>query len=118
MPDDRISLLRPSRSILNPYPSLYLNYFFCSSEILAAGRSDRDLARHTHLKTISLQFPGFGLCLRRQTVRPPNRDFLSAISTQGDRIMRPKTIVVLTFLLFSISSGHAATQKVLYAFTG
>src|SRR5260221_980806 len=32
--------------------------------------------------------------------------------------MRPKTIVVLTFLLFSISSGHAATQKVLYAFTG
>ena len=32
--------------------------------------------------------------------------------------MRPKTIVVLTFLLFSISSAHAATQKVLYAFTG
>ena len=32
--------------------------------------------------------------------------------------MRPKTIVVLTFLLCSISSGHAATQKVLYAFTG
>ncbi|HKB99432.1 MAG TPA: choice-of-anchor tandem repeat GloVer-containing protein [Terriglobales bacterium] len=32
--------------------------------------------------------------------------------------MRPKTIVVLTFLLFSISSGHAARQKVLYAFTG
>jgi uncharacterized repeat protein (TIGR03803 family) len=32
--------------------------------------------------------------------------------------MRPNTIVVLTFLLFSISSGHAATQKVLYAFTG
>jgi uncharacterized repeat protein (TIGR03803 family) len=54
----------------------------------------------------------------RQTVRPPNRDFLSAISTQGDGIMRPKTIVALTFLLFSISSGHAATQKVLYAFTG
>ena len=32
--------------------------------------------------------------------------------------MRPKTIVVLTFLLCSISSSHAATQKVLYAFTG
>ena len=32
--------------------------------------------------------------------------------------MRPKTIVVLTFLLCSISSGNAATQKVLYAFTG
>ncbi len=32
--------------------------------------------------------------------------------------MRPKTIVVLMFLLCSISSGHAATQKVLYAFIG
>jgi uncharacterized repeat protein (TIGR03803 family) len=32
--------------------------------------------------------------------------------------VRPKTVVVLTFLLFSISIGHAATQKVLYAFTG
>jgi uncharacterized repeat protein (TIGR03803 family) len=37
--------------------------------------------------------------------------------------MRPKTTVVLTFavltfLLCSISIGHAATQKVLYAFTG
>ena len=32
--------------------------------------------------------------------------------------MRPKTVVVLTFLLFSISISHAATQKVLYAFTG
>jgi uncharacterized repeat protein (TIGR03803 family) len=32
--------------------------------------------------------------------------------------MRPKTVVVLTFLLCSISTGHAATQKVLYAFTG
>jgi uncharacterized repeat protein (TIGR03803 family) len=32
--------------------------------------------------------------------------------------MRPKTVVVLTFLLLSISIGHAATQKVLYAFAG
>jgi len=32
--------------------------------------------------------------------------------------MRPKIIVVLTFLLCSISNGNAATQKVLYAFTG
>jgi uncharacterized repeat protein (TIGR03803 family) len=32
--------------------------------------------------------------------------------------MRAKVIVVLTFLLFSISSSQAATQKVLYTFTG
>jgi hypothetical protein len=32
--------------------------------------------------------------------------------------MRAKIIVVLTFLLCSISNGNAATQKVLYAFTG
>jgi len=32
--------------------------------------------------------------------------------------MRAKTFVVLTFLLFSISSSQAANQKVLYTFTG
>ncbi len=32
--------------------------------------------------------------------------------------MQAKAIVVLTFLLFSISTAHAATQKVLYTFTG
>src|SRR5258708_19746149 len=63
-------------------------------------------------------FPGPGLYLGAADCPTlPNRGFLSAISTQGDRIMRPKTIVVLTFLLFSISSGHAARHKVLYAFT-
>jgi len=32
--------------------------------------------------------------------------------------MRAKAIVVLTFLLFSVSSGLAGTEKVLYTFTG
>ena len=32
--------------------------------------------------------------------------------------MRAKAFLVLTFVLFAISSGLAGTQKVLYAFTG
>src|ERR1035437_2552607 len=43
---------------------------------------------------------------------------LSATSIQGDRIMRAKVIVVLTFLFFSVSSSQAGNQKVLYTFTG
>lgn len=32
--------------------------------------------------------------------------------------MRAKVVLVLTFLLFSISNAQASTQKVLYTFTG
>jgi len=51
----------------------------------------------------------------RSTLKP---GFLSAISTQGERIMRAKVIVVLTFLLFSVGSGFAGTETVLYSFKG
>ena len=56
--------------------------------------------------------------LAAQTVLPSHQGLLSATSTQGDSVMRTKVVLVLTFLLFSISNAHASTQKVLYTFTG
>lgn len=53
-----------------------------------------------------------------QPVLPSHQGFLSAISTPGDSIMRTKVVLLLTFLLFSISNAQASTQKVLYTFTG
>ena len=76
------------------------------------------VARHIDLPTTSPQFSrSCAYTPVRQTITLP-LGLLSAISIQGDRIVRAKVIVVLTFLLFAVSSGQAGNQKVLYTFTG
>lgn len=75
------------------------------------------VARHIHLTTTSLQFSGDVSILSPAGYTLPS-GLLSAISIQGDRIMRAKAVAVLTFLLFAVTISQAGSQKVLYTFTG